>query len=144
MLHRFEGARKPIVLIDRRYLIWRQTASCRTTTPAVMKRLGDLIAAGHTRIGLINLPVSLTPGAGRLAGYTRALAEAGLQLDPALMKEGPYPGNEGAAIFRAMMGAATPSDRRLHQQQPLGPWCARGDKGSRSAHAGRYRLGRVR
>ena len=32
-----------------------------------------LIACGHTRIGLINLPVSLTPGAGRLAGYTRAL-----------------------------------------------------------------------
>ena len=31
------------------------------------------------------------------------LAEAGLQLDPALMKEGSYPGNEGAAIFEAMM-----------------------------------------
>ena len=102
-LHRFEESRKPIVLIDRR--IHDLAADCvlPDNEAGSYEAVRHLIACGHTRIGLINLPVSLTPGAGRLAGYTRALGEAGLQLDPALMKEGPYPGDEGAATFRAMM-----------------------------------------
>ncbi len=108
MLHRFEGARKPIVLIDRRVPDLEADCVLPDNDAGSYEAVRHLIAAGHTRIGLINLPVSLTPGAGRLAGYTRALAEAGLQLDPALMKEGPYPGNEGAAIFRAMMELRRP------------------------------------
>jgi LacI family transcriptional regulator len=103
MLHRFEGARKPIVLIDRRVPDLAADCVLPDNENGSYEAVRHLIACGHTRIGLINLSVSLTPGAGRLAGYTRALAEAGLPLDPALMKEGPYPGNEGAATFRAMM-----------------------------------------
>ncbi len=102
-LHRFEEARKPIVLIDRQVPDLAADCVLPDNEAGSYEAVRHLIACGHTRIGLINLPVSLTPGAGRLAGYTRALAEAGLQLDHALIKEGSYPGNEGAVTFREMM-----------------------------------------
>lgn len=49
-----------------------------------------LISLGHTRIGLINLPPMLTPGAGRLLGYERALGEAGIAIDQDLIKAGSF------------------------------------------------------
>lgn len=103
MLRRFEKAKKPIVLVDRR--VPDLTADCvlPDNEAGSYAAVRHLIACGHARVALINLPSSLTPGAGRLAGYLRALAEAGVPPDPALMKEGPYTGNEGAATFRAML-----------------------------------------
>jgi LacI family transcriptional regulator len=50
-----------------------------------------LIEAGHTRIGMINIqsPDSDLPaGIGRLAGYRRALIEAGIEQDPRLLRYG--------------------------------------------------------
>ena len=72
-LHRFEEARKPIVLIDRRVPDLAADCVLPDNEAGSYEAVRHLIACGHTRIGLINLPVSLTPGAGRLAGYTRAL-----------------------------------------------------------------------
>jgi LacI family transcriptional regulator len=49
-----------------------------------------LIGLGHQRIALLGLPHSLTPGSERLAGYARALAEAGLPVAPELIREGTF------------------------------------------------------
>ncbi len=43
-----------------------------------------LIETGHKRIGLINLPLSLTTGQSRLKGYKQALEESGLPVDDTL------------------------------------------------------------
>lgn len=102
-LYRFEKAKKPIVLVDRRVPHLAADCVLPDNEAGSYQAVRHLIACGHTRIGLINLPASLTPGEGRLAGYVRALGEAGLRLDPALVKEGPYTGKEGAATFRAML-----------------------------------------
>ena len=48
-----------------------------------------LLDAGHRRIGLINLKASTAAAQGRLAGYTKALAEAGIAPDPALVTHAP-------------------------------------------------------
>ncbi len=50
-----------------------------------------LLAVGHRRIGMINLAdegSTLPAAAGRLAGFTQALASAGLPLDPDLLVHG--------------------------------------------------------
>lgn len=49
-----------------------------------------LIASGHTRIGYIDGPPHLAVCRLREAGYRRALQEAGLQADPALVKAGDF------------------------------------------------------
>lgn len=47
-----------------------------------------LIGAGHRRIALINLDPGLPAAVGRQAGYERALAEAGIRVDPQLIVSG--------------------------------------------------------
>ncbi|GAA4412250.1 LacI family DNA-binding transcriptional regulator [Actinokineospora soli] len=47
-----------------------------------------LIDAGHRRIGLINLDPAVPAAVGRRAGYERALAEAGIPVDPRLIVSG--------------------------------------------------------
>ncbi len=60
-----------------------------------------LIEAGHTRIGMINIqpPDSTLPaGIGRLAGYRRALAEAGIAEDERLVRSGTGIVEDGLAL----------------------------------------------
>ncbi|MFH8839164.1 LacI family DNA-binding transcriptional regulator [Streptomyces sp. NPDC017868] len=47
-----------------------------------------LVEAGHERIGFINLDPDIPAALGRREGYERALREAGLPLDPALVVSG--------------------------------------------------------
>lgn len=70
-----------------------------------------LVEAGHRRIGMINIqsPDSDLPaGIGRLAGYRRALAEAGLPDDPALVRYGTGGVEDGLASTQELMASATP------------------------------------
>jgi LacI family transcriptional regulator len=47
-----------------------------------------LLAAGHRRIGFINLDPDIPAAVGRLEGYREALAQAGVELDPELIVSG--------------------------------------------------------
>jgi LacI family transcriptional regulator len=70
-----------------------------------------LVEAGHRRIGMINIqpPESDLPaGVGRLAGYRRALAEAGIPFDPRLLRSGYGTIEDGLASTRDLMGAGRP------------------------------------
>lgn len=49
-----------------------------------------LIALGHRRIAILTGPPSLSTSRQRLAGYCRALDEAGIAADDALISSGPY------------------------------------------------------
>ncbi len=48
-----------------------------------------LLQAGHRRIGLVNLEAHTVAARGRLSGYTKALGEAGLAVDPELVTHAP-------------------------------------------------------
>jgi LacI family transcriptional regulator len=64
-----------------------------------------LLALGHRRVGLIVGLESTTSGKERLAGYARAMQEAGLSVDPELVHRGPYvpmTGVNGADQLRAL------------------------------------------
>jgi len=47
-----------------------------------------LLAAGHRRIGVINLDPDIPAAVGRLEGYREALEQAGIELDPELIVSG--------------------------------------------------------
>jgi LacI family transcriptional regulator len=49
-----------------------------------------LISLGHRRIGIITMPLHLTTSRARLAGYREALEQAGIPIDPTLIREGSY------------------------------------------------------
>jgi LacI family transcriptional regulator len=67
-----------------------------------------LISLGHSRIGMINLPLELTPGAGRLRGYERALCDAGLSVDRSLTKFGSHRAEEAYLLAQDLLSLDNP------------------------------------
>ncbi len=58
---------------------------------AIYEATSWLIQKGsHSSIGFVGVPASLPPGLGRLQGFSRAVTEAGLTLDPRFMLEGDF------------------------------------------------------
>ncbi len=62
-----------------------------------------LLAAGHTRIGIINLDPDIPAAVGRLEGCREALAEAGLELDPDLVVSGHATADGGYAAASTIL-----------------------------------------
>lgn len=67
-----------------------------------------LLALGHRRIGLIVGRADTTSGKERLAGYVRALNEAGLPVDPDLIHAGRYEPETGVAGANAFLSLPEP------------------------------------
>jgi LacI family transcriptional regulator len=67
-----------------------------------------LLALGHRRIGCITGPARLSPSVQRLAGYRRALREAGMPFDDALVVQGDFHPAAGAAAARALLQLPRP------------------------------------
>lgn len=63
-----------------------------------------LIDLGHTRIACVTGPLYLEDTADRLMGYRRALEEAGIPYDPALIYEGYYTTESGVKAMEALQG----------------------------------------
>ncbi|RYU13134.1 LacI family DNA-binding transcriptional regulator [Nocardioides iriomotensis] len=74
-----------------------------------------LLAAGHRRIGLVNLAAGLPASTGRRSGYERALTEAGLELEPALVRQGDATATTGYDLAARLLDLADP---------PTGLFCA--------------------
>jgi LacI family transcriptional regulator len=67
-----------------------------------------LLNLGHRRIGLIVGMSDTTSGKERLAGYKRALQEAGLPVDPALIQAGRYAPETGVVASNALLAMPSP------------------------------------
>jgi LacI family transcriptional regulator len=67
-----------------------------------------LLALGHRRIGLIVGMAESTSGKERLAGYTRAMQEAGLRVDAKLVHRGRYVPETGVNGANALLSLAEP------------------------------------
>ena len=68
-----------------------------------------LISRGHRRIALVNPDLRLSYSRDRIAGYTRALAEAGLTPDPALIASGDLTARFGKATALALRALSDPA-----------------------------------
>lgn len=67
-----------------------------------------LTAIGHRRVGFIEGDAGFATSAQRRAGYERALSEAGITLDPALIQHGEYSFGSGAAAAEALLTLPVP------------------------------------
>ncbi len=67
-----------------------------------------LIQLGHTRIGLIGGDAAHSSNYDRLQGYLKALEEASLEPDPALIKMGSSTGNRGFVAAEELLQLASP------------------------------------
>lgn len=97
--------RLPVVAMD------RERPGLALDTVLADHRLGGqlatrhLIGLGHRRIGCVTGPARLSPSVERLAGYRRALREADVPLDEALVVRGDFHAATGAAAARALLGS---------------------------------------
>jgi LacI family transcriptional regulator len=65
-----------------------------------------LLEAGHRRIGFINNSEDIPATHGRLIGYARALADAGIDVDPALVTQGAADVPGGCVAASRLLDAA--------------------------------------
>jgi LacI family transcriptional regulator len=62
-----------------------------------------LLSLGHRRIGILSGPAVVTTAADRVAGYRRAMAEAGAPVDADMIFEGAYSLDSGYALAEQML-----------------------------------------
>ncbi len=67
-----------------------------------------LLGLGHDRIGVIRGPSNTSTSRDRLQGFEEGLAEAGIGLDPALLREGPYTHQSGYQHARELLRLPAP------------------------------------
>ena len=99
---------KRIVLIDRKVKGLDTDCVLFDNEGGAHAGVQHLISLGHSRIGMINLPPWLTPGAGRLKGYERALHDAGLSVDPLLIESGTHTAEEAFSLAEEMLSLDNP------------------------------------
>jgi DNA-binding LacI/PurR family transcriptional regulator len=67
-----------------------------------------LLAHGHRRIGVVSGPENVLCSRARLDGYRAAMDEAGVPIDPALIRYGNFHVQEGTTEGRALLALADP------------------------------------
>lgn len=103
------GVRGPIPIVQLLEAPAGATASVRIDDEAAgVALMQHLIGLGHRRIAHVRGPHDSAVAERRLAGFRRALAEAGLSADQGLIVEGDGSFAAGAAAMDALMGRARP------------------------------------
>jgi LacI family transcriptional regulator len=107
-LSRLVDAGFPVVLVDRDLPGLQTPAILLDNEGAAHGAIRHLIALGHRRIAMLTGRGSISTTIERLAGYRRALTEAGIQLDDGLVVSGESTSEGGAAAARAVLDLETP------------------------------------
>jgi LacI family transcriptional regulator len=93
----------PIVVLDR-LIPNAQVDTVRCDSEGGAHRLIRLLLSlGHRRIAVLSGPQEVSTAEDRVAGYLRALSEAGLDIDPALICYGQYSLESGYAMTQQML-----------------------------------------
>lgn len=108
LLFSLVGSGKHLVLLDRQLEGLNVDCVLFDNAVGTYKAVRHLLELGHSRIGLINLARSKTPGQERWEGYQRALLEAGIELDPKLIVEGSFKAQEGELLAESLLQANPP------------------------------------
>ena len=82
-----------------------------------------LLAAGHRRIAMVNGEPWMQASRDRAAGYRRALREAGVELDPALMRSGDWTVDSGHDHTLALMALPHPPTAIFCANDPMAAGC---------------------
>ncbi len=104
---------QPFVLIDRQIDGLKADCVLFDNEQGAYQAVRHLIELGHSRIALLNLTLTLTPGRNRLRGYERALQEAGLQVYPELIREGSFKAEDSYAVAGELLELQPPPTAML-------------------------------
>ncbi len=105
-----QKAGMPIVLLDRQMQRFHADTVKVDNVLGAQIAVNHLIEQGRERIAMIGGLQYLTPAQERLQGYSEALRHAGREVDPALILNGDFKAESGAAITREFMQRPTPPD----------------------------------
>lgn len=86
-LKAYASASVPVVCIDRVPEGWKGDAVLVSNMEGAYQATRYLIQMGHTCLAVISGPLELTNSAERLKGFTRALNEAGIAIEPEFVQE---------------------------------------------------------
>ena len=107
-LSRLVRAGYPIVLVDRDLPDLGAPAILLDNEGAAYGAVKHLIAAGHRRIAMLSGRASISTTTERIAGYQRALREAGIDLDDRLLVSGASTSEGGALAANAVLDVDPP------------------------------------
>ena len=93
----------PVVLVDRRLEFPGVDVVLADNLGGGHSATRHLVELGHRRIACITGPSELTPSADRTEGYRRALAEAGIGLEPELVVRGDFTYAGGRRAMRKIL-----------------------------------------
>src|SRR5207302_6180027 len=97
-----------IVLVDRGLPDMALPAVLLDNEGASYSAVRHLIERGHRRIGMLSGRASISTTIERVAGYHRALREAGLELDGELVRSGESTSEGGAAATSTLLDLDSP------------------------------------
>jgi LacI family transcriptional regulator len=98
----------PYVLLDRRlHTIKTDLVLCENIATS-RDLVSSLIAHGHRRIAVISGPEHVSTADERIEGYRQALRNAGIAIDPALIRRGPFTQATGQAQTRELLALSAP------------------------------------
>ncbi|CAA9446989.1 MAG: Maltose operon transcriptional repressor MalR, LacI family [uncultured Rubrobacteraceae bacterium] len=109
LLEILEGAGMPYVVVKRR--VPDRKINCVISDDVTGARIATshLLDLGHTRIAFVCAKAHLTLGQERLAGYRAALAERGVEFEPALVRQRPnFTTEEGYGAVRELLDVPSP------------------------------------
>ncbi|GAB4537558.1 MAG: hypothetical protein Kow0063_24490 [Anaerolineae bacterium] len=95
----------PTVVIDRRIEGWEVDSVLGDSVSGAMALVQHLIGLGHRRIAMLSGPVGASTAEDRVAGYCMALSEAGIPLEPALIRRGEYKSASGEEMTYQVLDA---------------------------------------
>ena len=93
----------PTVVIDRRIEGWDVDSVSGDSLSGARALVRHLIGLGHRRIAVVSGPAITSTAEDRVAGYCMALAEAGIALEPRLIKRGEYRNVSGETLTHQLM-----------------------------------------
>ena len=108
----------PVVVIDRKCGIEDKDVVRVTDHEGAHEAVGHLIAHGHSRIAFFGETDEFTTVQDRLSGYTDALVEAGLQVEPALVETRCWSADVAYPLALAML-APTDGPTAVFASTPL-------------------------
>jgi LacI family transcriptional regulator len=93
----------PTVIVDRRVEGWDVDSVYGDSLSGAKAVVQHLINLGHRRIAMLSGPMNASTAEDRLAGYRMALAEAGISLNPRLIRQGEYRITSGEELTHQML-----------------------------------------
>ena len=93
----------PIVLVDRDIPILDADAVVLDNKAAVCEAIEHILACGHRRIAIIAGPATLSTGTERVAGYSKAIAAAGIDVVADYIRHGTFRQDEAYEAACALM-----------------------------------------